>query len=201
MTATDDKWTQQLGFDLEWAKGRLLEEGSVVTIFNVFAANTVHTVPCLWRSDRERDEGLALIKALAIVHGAEALSFLSEAWVRHQHPYVGESDEGYAKRLTAINPSQSEDRREVLICSVVYNDDDGHKRKVERMCEIIRDDDGKPIDLVAFGEGASVLSADGDLDGLLPPRGYEAPPVLMAAAKRMVDEFSESMKLDHPTKH
>ena len=152
-------WAKQVRFDMMFAEKTLLKQGEVRTMVVVHAKGEKHVIAAPWRDDEERAALVEMINAYCIAHDAEALTYISEAWVRYLKQAPGETDDEYQGRIDAVRPRDAEDRREVVIVMCMYRDEGGERQVVSDTKEIVRRANGKPDGLKPYrlNDGMDVL--------------------------------------------
>jgi hypothetical protein len=138
----------------------LLKDGYVGRIFIVHTQDRAkHVLAAPWQDDVERERYLEFIQAYCTAHNAEALCFISEAWVRYLLPLPRETEAEFQARVDAVRPRDAHDRIEVVGVMVMYRDDAGERQVVSDTMEIERRANGKPSGLKPFrlNEGTDIF--------------------------------------------
>jgi hypothetical protein len=148
-TSARGDWVKQLRFDMMFAEKTLLKSGEVSTMVVVHAKGEKHVIAAPWHNDEEKAALLEMINAYCIAHEAEALTYISEAWVRYVQKAPGETEAEYQARKE-VRPRDAEDRREVVIVMIMYRDDGGERQVVSDTKEIVRRANGKPDGLKPY---------------------------------------------------
>jgi hypothetical protein len=153
-------WEKQVRFDMAFAERMLLKQGDVGRMFVMHAKDAQHVMAAPWKGNDEKARILTMVRAYCIAYDAEALSFISEAWIRHLDRAPGETEAEFRARSNAIRPSEAEDRREVVMVVIMYRDAAGERQIVSDTREITRRDNGKPDGLTPYrmNEGMDMLS-------------------------------------------
>ena len=181
------RWTKQLRFDIEFAKRMVLEQGSCATILVVYPRGRASLV-IRPSADLGKDTSARFLRILCTAIDAEAFAWISEAWMRRISQRFGETRDDVVARAYAVPPSEAEDRFEVVMAELIYRDDDGQRRCMADVREILRDATGKPVgfrdgvlDPLARSEGrwVEVLTAE-------PPTAEER-----ARAAAAIEELGE----------
>jgi hypothetical protein len=186
-------WSRQLRFDIEWAKRCLLETGRVSPMFVIRSRDMMRVVSAVFPDDDAKRRVLLLVRAMCIAFDALGLTFIAEAWARSAAPTPGESKEQLHERLTAMRPSEAEDRIEVVAVQTMYRDaETGERRTMGETREIIRDGHGKPIGLKpqAFPNTAVI---EGRMVDLFPPEPPSASDC--AIAREVLEKLAEMLGL------
>lgn len=129
------------------------EKAMLVPFFHIQFKNRPDSIMATpWNGEREKSIVIRSIKAALKQFRPSVVNyaFVSEAWVAQQNHRPREGD---------LMPSEREDRREVVIVSA-----GDHDRATMKVWEIVRDDKGKPTDLV---EEPMMDCAEGRLFNLL----------------------------------
>jgi len=138
-------WTELHHADVEFARKVLLGQGAVIPMFIVHAGTKTLAVVSQWRDDDEKRQAFLLVALLAAREGAEAIGFISEAWIRQVDHAPRETEAEFAARVKAVPPSEAEDRQEVVMCAMQYRDPVAGKRSLMTSLDIVRDATGKPV--------------------------------------------------------
>jgi hypothetical protein len=118
------------------------EKAQVLPFFHVqFKDRPDSIVPTPWRDDREKSAIVRSIReAMRLVRPSIVnYAFLSEAWLAQYD---------HAPRPGMVMPRERETKREVVVVSA-----GDHERAKMKVWEIVRDDKGRPSDLVEDKEG------------------------------------------------
>jgi len=173
-------WEKQVRFDMQFAEKTLLKNGDVGRMFVIHTKDAQHVMAAPWNSAAEKRQMLTMVRAYCIAVDAEALSFISEAWVRSVFRAHGETEAEFNTRVDAVAPRDAEDRREVVICMVIYREA-GERHAVSDTREITRRDNGKPEGLAPFGQASGLDSLGGDVIEVFPK--YPPTPEMRAMAR------------------
>lgn len=183
-TAPRGDWAKQLRFDMAFAEKVLLDRGEVSAMFIVHTKNGVHALVTPWKDDDEKAQCRRIVQLYCVAHDAVALTFITEAWVRSMAKAHGETDAEFDDRVSAVRPSQAEDRREVVMVVIAYRDAAGERKVLFESREIQRRANGKPCGLVSFRE---IEMNDGNLEGRMVDVLPEQPPdALQRSAAHML---------------
>jgi hypothetical protein len=155
-------WEKQVRFDMAFAERMLLKQGDVGRMFVIHAKDAQHVMAAPWHSAAEKRQMLTMVRAYCIAVDAEALSFISEAWVRSVFRAHGETEAEFNTRVDAVAPRDAEDRREVVICMVIYREA-GERHAVSDTREITRRDNGKPEGLAPFSKTSGLDALGGGI--------------------------------------
>lgn len=172
-------WAKQVRFDMAFAERTLLKQGDVRRMFVIHAKDALHAIP--WNGADEKKEMLKFVRAYCIALDAEAVSFISEAWVRSVMRAHGESEAEYQERVDAVPPSEAEDRREVVLCIVMYREA-GERHVLSEAREIQRRANGKPDGLTPYRTLDTLEAVGGDVIDVFP---RQAPTEEMRAMARI----------------
>jgi hypothetical protein len=143
-------WAKQVRFDMAFAEKRLVQHGGVGRMFVVHCKDTLYAMPAPWESADEKADMIKMVRAYCIAHDAQALSFISEAWIRHLHQAPGETEEEFQARIDAVRPRDAEDRREVVMVMTMFRDEGGQRQILSDTREIQRRANGKPEGLTPY---------------------------------------------------
>jgi len=160
-------WTEQLRTDAAFARHVLMEQGSVAPMFVFHCPYYTRVMGAEWSTVREKRLIQRIVALHAAAEDAEAISFVSEAWVSSPRQGPDESDAAYLRRVESMTPSEDPERHEVLITTVVYREG-GKVLPLLQVEDIVRDHDGSPVSThIRRDEG---VSFEGLLAELLSPR-------------------------------
>lgn len=191
MTHTID-WQAQLKRDMEFARDTLLKQGSLSPMFVLHCPDEIKVVGAGWANYREKRLAQQMVGLMALAANANAISFISEAWSRVVKRLPRETDIEHETRITAVAPSEAEDRTEVLIVSLTYREDD-ERHSLVRTLDMVRDANGTLTDVVEraqTGEG----EFGGSMTDLLCPT--ETSPEMRHAAKNLLETFCTTHGID-----
>lgn len=173
-------WAKQVRFDMAFAEKTLLKNGDVGRMFVIHAKDAQHAMLAPWNSREEKFRMLQMVRAYCIAVDAVAVSFISEAWVRSVMRAHGESEAEFHERSEAVRPSEAEDRREVVMCVVMYREA-GERHVLSEAREIQRRANGKPDGLTPYRQLETLDVVGGDVIGVFPK--YPPTPEMRAMAR------------------
>jgi hypothetical protein len=184
-------WQKQLRFDMQYAEKMLIDHGELSAMFVVHTKDASHVLLTPWRDDHEKAMCRHLARLWCIAHDAQALTFITEAWIRSLDQRPGETRAEFDARADAVQPRDAEDRREVVMVVIAYRDDAGERQIVFESREIQRRANGKPSGLVPLSKSNTIDKLTGRMVDVLP----EITPSMaqQAAAKMLL----ATMKMEH----
>ncbi len=149
--ASIDRWSRQVQHDLRFARKTLIDQGEITNMFVIHphGDDPAMVIAVPWHDDESKIKCLNMVKLMCIAHDAEALSHIGEGWIRNMTQRANETEAEMRERATAIRPSQSEDRLEVVTVTITWLDETtGERRSLARWREIERrSNSGKPVGL------------------------------------------------------
>lgn len=143
-----DDWHKQLRLDMQFAETMLMKTGEVAPLAVLHSADTVRMVPYETDVADTPAEFLQLVQLIAVAENAQAVSFMSEAWVAKVAKEPGEGAAAFQARTGTIRPSKSENRTETVYVAICYRDKEtGERIAIGTVREIERRANGKPAGL------------------------------------------------------
>jgi hypothetical protein len=196
-------WHAQIRTDMNFAKTMLLQQGHVQTMFVVHSPTATTVIGASWADDQQKRIVQRLVALEAAIVDADAICMIAEAWMDNVKKRPGESQRDALKR--AARPSTSDSRVEVVIVSIAYRDRGGVNVALATS-EIIRDDAGDVVDVVAEDEIMSGVAVEGALQRMLLPRlltEIERDVAIRArdVIKEMTGVFTAPAAFVHPAGH
>jgi hypothetical protein len=176
-------WIKQLRFDMAFAERTLLEQGEVSAMFVVHTKDAKHVIGAPARDDAEKRVMLAMVRAYCIALDAQALTFVSEAWLRSVQRAPNETEREFQARTNAVRPREAEDRVEVVMVVLAFRDGAGERQIVSDTKEIERRANGKPSGLKPYQVGGQARGWSGRMVDIFPE---EAPTEVERLAARAV---------------
>lgn len=166
-----------------------------LAVFTLYTPKGPIVVGTGFGGPREKERVYTMIRLMAVAHEADAISYVSEAWMRKVDKAHGETEAEHHARAAEIAPSQAEDRMEVVICSIAWRDGFGQRQSTMRAREMVRGDDGKLVELrpMAWTEDRDGY-AEGPAMELLPVR--RPSPEQVAKARAVVDQLAPLLGLE-----
>jgi hypothetical protein len=151
---------QRMAFDRKFAETILLERGEILPMFVIHSAAAPLPVGIPLRNDEEK--AYDFMHALCIVHEADGLSMISEAWMRTLPPNPSPEE-------IARGAANCPDRVEVVIVAQAWIDDNGAKQGCATVQTIVRDASGRVVGL-DDREASPGTTVQGVLFDILPDR-------------------------------
>lgn len=187
-------WSKQLEFDMRFAEKTLRENGSVETMFSVYSKEKVSVFPAPWRSPLEKDLYHSIAWAMCVAHDADAVSLMTEAWVRSEKRRPDESKAAMlARARSGPSPAQSEDRREVVMLWLAYRDEIGEIQHRALAREIERRASGTVVGLKPVDFGEAIPEPGFRLSSILPE---ERPtPEWRAKAEALLERLGQDIPI------
>ncbi len=169
-------WLHWLDHDTTFALERLTDQGSLVPQFIVHSNDGEITPVVIPFHDAETKALMKrFMRLLCIAKEAIGVTFIHEAWMTTMPANPGESTEELERRAQQqVPPSMSDTKAEVVLLILLYYDENGRRRSVSKIGEIIRDESGaatgtKPMSVVEDDANAGSM-----VDILLPERPSQA---------------------------
>jgi hypothetical protein len=178
MTGRD--WRKRAEADFEFARKVLLEVGKVSPMYIVHGAERVVPVYCgqFPKADQRK-----IMRLICIAERAEAIAMIGEAWTAR-----AKRGEEHLPASHIVPPSEREDRIEVVMVSMTWRED-GERRTVMRVGEIVRDAAGKAVELKAEPVSGAADEFAGPATEILPERMPDA--FAVKAAREMLEAVSD----------
>jgi hypothetical protein len=195
------KWLDCLEEDVGFGKHILLTQGTFPALFVLHHADgRITPFSAFFRSDEQKRAALSLMTMIVTATECVAVSFTVEAWMKMGEARRGETTEQSQERiLNGVRVSEAEDRKEVLMCSIVYRDDADERQCVTDVWEIERGADGKVVSFVTIDRG--LAQHQGAMINVM-PEDRPTPGMVQAAnmfcAKHAVD-LMEALHITTPT--
>lgn len=186
---TEAEWRVWLAHDMDHAVKYLLAAGGISPLFVLHTSDgEMILFKASWQDPQSKDATLMMIRLVAVVYDAVAISLSLEGWWRSVVRQPGESSLEHHTRAYAVAPSEAEDRIEVVIVTLTYRDDAGERHPLGDAVEIVRDSDGKPTGVKpVFPTDEGKPGIEGTLVDLLPERA--APPHIREAGRRFLADL------------
>jgi hypothetical protein len=176
-------WAKQLASSAKTAEELIVERGEILQTFILHCEDAERLVIAPFRNERERRVMLQGMSLMALVHNAEGLTIMAEAWMKSYQGTEEEIEQQYRKRKLRDEPN----RKEIVIVALVHFE--GRRRKtLACMREIVRNAAGKATGLgeeEAFNEGGEM---GGEMVDILPK--------IRELAGEMLKKLSPFMKME-----
>jgi len=140
-----DTWEKQARMDFEHAKRVLLNDGAVMGMFVIHGAKESHVVGVPGFDDRVRAHLPQLLMLMCVMHDAQGISHIAEAWMAERPRLHGETEAEHFARANATVASEAEDRIEVVVTTTTWRDEAGEAHTIGHCGEIVRNPRGKPV--------------------------------------------------------
>lgn len=173
-------WNTELNNHVAIAKKILLNEGQLTKMFTLYTPEGQMVIAAPSEGDEGKRQTYNLIKFLCIAENAHALVCVAEAWMKAEWKKGNETEDEFFQRAHKVRPSQSEDRKEVVMGHIAWREN-GEKKGLFTAPEILRDWEGK---ITGLGEASIIEGIQGDIPAILPRVEY--PLAVREAAKKLL---------------
>jgi hypothetical protein len=197
-------WKAQIERSSDFAREILIKHGELAPMFVIYADNAIHVIQTKWNDRAHKRIVMHLMALKAASLGANAVVFMSEAWMPRPSRQPGETEADFRERALNMVPSEATDQIEVVVITASYHDADQQRRTVAETREIIRNAAGKPIDLKLMEAVDEDTSHTSGIELLSPrPLADFERELRRSVYDRMVDSvgFTEHQEFIHPTGH